>query len=180
MLSRHLTLPPAEDMGQKKNRIDSSCLRPSRPPNAFMIYRKKKNRQIQMQFPHLKQKEISRVVSDMWKKESDHIKLECKLESEIGFIKRRDEDPRYAYVQSEKSNRVQNENPRPRKYLDGIIFESVVNDNASVEDKMFECFCENYENSQIPVQPLPIPEETGSEDIYEALKSYSKKKIISE
>ena len=68
-----------QNEGHAKHKIDPKQYektnpRPKRPLSAFFIYKKQKFPDIKEKFPHLEVPEISQILSEMWKNESEATK----------------------------------------------------------------------------------------------------------
>ncbi|KAI8975892.1 high mobility group box domain-containing protein, partial [Trametes punicea] len=85
----------------RQSRKAASSEKPPRPPNAWILYRTARLKQIRSYQkegqPPLKQADISRTIGDMWKAEPDHVRKQFEKEAEIAKAKHAEQYPNYKY-----------------------------------------------------------------------------------
>ncbi|CAG8563077.1 3208_t:CDS:2 [Paraglomus occultum] len=94
-----------------------------RPPNAFILYRKLKHKEIKANYRHLTNIQISKVVAMLWWKESEAVRLEWAKMAEQEKLRHMQEHPGYVFKPRKKSDirKINNRNKKRRQARATVI-----------------------------------------------------------
>jgi hypothetical protein len=106
--------------------------RTPRPPNAFILYRRAKQPAIIASQRNLTNAEVSRTISDMWRKEPEEIRLEWERYADRKKLEHMQTYPNYVYRPNKNKSKVDKRRQQRRHSKEST---NSSNNNNSVENK---------------------------------------------
>ena len=84
--------------------VKTKTLRIPRPPNAFILYRNSKQKEVKANYEDLTNSQVSKIVSMLWWKEPEEVKLKWEKMADREKLRHIEENPDYVYERKRKSD----------------------------------------------------------------------------
>ncbi|CAG8544144.1 7693_t:CDS:2 [Paraglomus occultum] len=115
----HNTLPDTDHPATVHRRCRrrhryAKLMRIPRPPNAFILYRKFKQKDVMAKYKDLTNAQVSKIVSMLWWKESEEVRFKWEKIADREKLRHMKEYPNYVY-QPKKSNPRKTNNKKIKK-----------------------------------------------------------------
>ncbi|KIW14261.1 hypothetical protein PV08_07043 [Exophiala spinifera] len=136
-----------------KLRLPRRNARVPRPPNAFILYRKKHHALLKAVQPDLPNNDISIILGKQWKQESEGVKNYFKTMAEIIKVQHAKANPGYQYTPRKPSEKKRRMTARKRARLNAANTDS---DSVSISDHEMTDVPDSPENGVSATEPTVV------------------------
>lgn len=109
-----------------------------RPCNCFIIYRQEKSLLLRKQFPNIKNCDLSKIISDLWKEETQEVKNKYIELANRAKVEHHEKYPNYIFKPRKRSNK------KIKKNLVSSSSSSLIQDNDRSFNFNFDCLAIDY------------------------------------